>query len=235
MNAEAQPNSCVTTGSSTPISTTNPGMQLSMEETSSLSSQSDSDSDHDLDQQVTKYVDLHSQLYAINPELPALQPRSTGKKKKNADRPPAANLFQGVEMDRRVLRLTAKLNKIRSDVLFDEDLANERWADMYFDLVKETIERKRFDIDDFHKSVNLKLPPRQENGVRAEQDDQDTDETLGELLTGLPDIESGPATGASRLSITGSGAPGIQVKDFGKWTGMSPRRVFEEACKARYA
>jgi ATP-dependent RNA helicase DHX29 len=220
-------------GTSTPLSRATPGPQSSLDEASSVSSQSESDNDFEPEQQVAKYLALKSRLYEINPELAELNPR---KQKRNAAKTCTMKVDQGHDTDRRIGRLTAKLNKIKSDILFDEDEANQKWADIHFDLAKETAERRRLDIRNEAEQVKPTASSSgQSNEVNAAEQNEDSGQMLGELFFGLPDTTTDLATPVSNMNTTDTGGTTVEIREFEKWTGMSPRRVFEEACRARWA
>lgn len=170
-------------------------------------------------------------MYEINPELPDLIPT---KQKRSVAKTRNANLDQSQDADQRIARLTARLNKVKSDILFDEDEANRRWADIHFDLAKETAERKRLDIrNDQEQAHHIDFSTRKTNGTNGVEQHEDGGEMLGELFFGLPDTTTNLATGMSKMTTTDTEGSTVEIRDFGKWTGMSPRRVFEEACRAR--
>ena len=66
-----------------------------------------------------------------------------------------------------------------------------------------------------------------------EDDDSDDDAAVAELFASLPVTEVDPITGKSNVVVNSSDGTKVTIRDFGKTIGMSPRRVLEEACKAR--
>ena len=157
-----------------------------------------------------------------------MKPRKK-KRKATDDRKMSAD--HNHDTDDRIRRLKSKLNKIRSDILFDEDEADRRWADIHFDLAKDTAARKKFEISNGSEPESV-MSCTADTSVTAKQDSDDSG-LLGELFFGLPDVTTELATGVSSLTVTDTGSEAIEIRDFGKWTGISPRRVFEEACRAR--
>lgn len=218
-------------GSSTPLSRATPGPQSSLDEASSISSQSESDNEFEPEQQMAKYLSLKSRLFKINPDLPDLKPR---KQKRNAAKSRNISLDQCQDADQRITRLMAKLNKVNSDILFDADEADRRWADVHFDLAKEAAERKKLNIrsgQEQGKPTNPSPGGMIDNPTVKRH--EDGGEILDSLFFGLPDITTDPATGTSNTTVTDAEGTTVEIREFGKWTGMSPRRVFEEACRAR--
>ncbi|KAL2039774.1 hypothetical protein N7G274_007633 [Stereocaulon virgatum] len=232
---------------STPLGKRTPSQQSPLSEGSPASSESDSDSDFEPNQQLAKYLTLQSRLYDISPHLvdPSRKKSRTATLKK---RSPHAN--HEFEEDPKVTRLTAKLHRITSDILFDKEAANSRWAETWDRLAKEKAERKRLGIRndsepivggneldgngnerDHHapekpslESINASEPT--ENGP-------DSSDLIGELFYGLPEYVTDAATGASIMRTTDSAGTTITIRDFGRWIGVSPRKILEEACRAR--
>ena len=201
---------------------------------STLSSASESDSDAEPEQLVTKYLKLQSRLHDINPELTENDAR---RQRRGKGKNPIFNDYLDSSRKRRIERLRAKIHKIKSDLLFDEDEANTRWADIRIDLMQEAAERKRLGIrndEEQQKATptvrsNKNLPTS--NG--GNETDDDTDGMLSGFFSSLPEMALDPATGLSINSIASQEGTNVEIRDFGKWTGMTPRRVLEEACKAR--
>ena len=140
------------------------------------------------------------------------------------------------ETDRKIARLTAKLHKITSDILFDEEAASSKWAETWICLVKEAVERKRLGIrngnEQEHRRPENSSP---QNAAVTESTDntEDTSDMLGELFSSLPESTTDPTTGTSNMKTTNSAGTTVMIRSFGKWAGISPRRVFEEACRSR--
>jgi len=137
--------------------------------------------------------------------------------------------------------LLNRLKKIESDILFDQEEAEEKWVALRISLVKEVATRKKLGIGDESSSK-----PKIVNGARnpeagpsepvdgiAAAENEDPYIDLGDLFTGLPEYKVDDVSGVSGMVSTGSDGKLVNVRDFGKWSGISPRRVLEEACKAR--
>lgn len=208
-----------------------PQQPLSPDGDSSLSSASESDSDAEPEHLVTRYLELQSRLYKINPELTEADAR---RQRRGKGKHPIGTGNLDSTSKRRTERLTAKIQKIKSDLLFDEDKANGRWANIRIDLAQETAERKKLGISSDGEQKKV-MSPVQSNANLAESHDgdDDVDGMLGAFFTSLPDATTDPATGLSIMSTKSQEGTDVEIRDFGKWTGLSPRRVLEEACKAR--
>lgn len=147
----------------------------------------------------------------------------------------------GNSIDPPTRRLLNRLKKIESDILFDQEEAEEKWVALRINLLKEEAQRKKLDIDDeprtFPKIVagtrKPELGPPGPIGDAASANGEDLTMDLGDLFGGLPEYKVDDATGLSGMVTTAADGKHITVRDFGKWSGIGPRRVFEEACKAR--
>lgn len=118
--------------------------------------------------------------------------------------------------------------KIESDVLLDRDTADEEWARLRIELDKEAAEESR----------------RQRRGCLIHEVSQsvDVNESSGDTIDSadlstlfLEPIEEHAIEGQNQAHIQSEQAinSSVTTRDFGEWTGISPRRIFEEACRAR--
>ncbi|KAL3473615.1 P-loop containing nucleoside triphosphate hydrolase protein [Aspergillus californicus] len=169
----------------------------------------ESDSSLDPDTLVPKYLDLQTQLYNIQPDI-FDQP----KKGKKGRGPAVAN-------DPQVLKLQRKISSIENDVLFDRKEAEYYWKEKLDELRKEAAIFRR--ADGPKEAVDQKEP--EPAGVPPLDDE--AGDLLGDMFQAEePTLELGVITEELNKAS-------MPVRDFGKWTGLSPRRVLEEACKAR--
>ena len=223
----ASPSSQPTTESQAAVSdvdTANSSPQVASEH------ESDLESDMEPDEMVRKYISLQTRRFHLSPH----DSQQQDKRLRKGNRQPTIGQASG-----KTALLDARLAKIRSDILFDQDEAEMQWATIKIELAREAAERKRLDIaKDFeagHKgSDSRKEDPRQLDPQSAASEDEDGGVMLGELFSSLPNTITDADGGPGHLSITDSAGTSIKVMDFGKWNGMSPRRVLEEACRARY-
>ena len=206
-----------------------PPQQLQIDEDSTFSSASDLDSDAEPEQLVRKYLELQSRLHDVSPELTENDARRQRGKSKHS----VVNGDMDSSTKRRIERIRAKIHKIKSDLLFDEDEANGRWADIRIDLAQEAAERKRLGI---RSDTEQKITPsiQSDNHQAESQEDDVTDGMLSDFFSSLPETTTDPVTGSSIISTANQEGKNVEIRDFGKWTGMSPRRALEEACRARW-
>lgn len=147
-----------------------------------------------------------------------------------------------------VAKLEAKIKKIESDVLFDKFVAEQKWRPERIALEKQFATAKK----ETQSNIEDSSPPPEEpipekttgDGINdeaeqiaadilAEADDEEDD--IGGLFASLPQNEVDATTGETRTVINSADGTKIVVRDFGKWTGFSPRRALEEACRSRDA
>ncbi|KAJ5668882.1 hypothetical protein N7462_009952 [Penicillium macrosclerotiorum] len=182
----------------------------------------DSDSSIDPDTMVPEWLSLQTKLYGLQPDL--------------FDRPGKGKKGRGLPADQsddpEVLKLQRKVAKIERDVLFERQEAEYIWKEKLDELRKDAtflrrpVERKKQapPSDDVSKA-----PPDDISGADEPPIDDlgDTTGLLGDMFLAEPDDGS----------ILGLPPPVVEAKvtlrDFGKWAGLSPRRVLEETCKAR--
>ena len=187
---------------------------------------SELDSDMEQGQMIDKYVQLQTRLYRIDPKFVTPAPGKASKERNNR---PTAKSVQDSASTRKLARTQAKVAKLCSDILFDKQLADLHWAPKYVELCREDATRRRFGIQDLDCGGVAKQPNAD---TRGKPDTEDADMMLGDLFTSLPDNPGSPTNDHTMLSNLDGGGP-IEMRNFGTWSGMSPRRVLEEACKAR--
>lgn len=163
-------------------------------------------------------MDLQTRLYNLRPEI--YDKPKKGKKGQSA----GANVE-----DPQALKLQRKISSIENDVLFDRKEAEYLWREKLDDLRKEAAIFRQAEADTEKEQTDQKeLEPEPEAAPILE--DGEAGDLLGDMFQTEeePTLELGVITEElNKASIT--------IQDFGKWTGLSPRRVLEEACKARYA
>ncbi|KAL4962628.1 putative ATP dependent RNA helicase [Aspergillus stella-maris] len=174
----------------------------------------ESDSSLDPDTLVPKYLDLQTRLYNLQPEV--YDKPKKGKKSQSAatvDNPQA-------------LKLQRKIASIENDVLFDRKEADYLWREKLDELRKEAAIFRRVEASAEKEQAEKKEPEPQP--VPEPLPGLEDVDLLGDMFQDNeePTLELGVITEELNKAS-------IAVRDFGKWTGLSPRRVLEEACKAR--
>ena len=194
-----------------------------------------SDSELDPEEMTDKFLSLKSRLHDIDPVLANTEPR------RSKDAHHQALIWESYKSNRVVTRLFQRLERLKADILFDIHEAEIQWAAMRTRLVKEAFERRRLQLPDAH-SAGLTSPDLSENrdedsseptldGEASEEDDAIT--AVGDLFSGLPAEIPGTSKNDTAMVSQSSNGAILRIRDFGKWAGINPRRIFEEACKAR--
>lgn len=210
------------------------------------------DSDIEPEDLVPAYLETKTKLF--NLQRPQQEtPKKKGKK-------PASQLDVDAIAeispdDIEIAKLLAKVDRIVKDPLFDKDLADMQWQPARIALEKDyaalkkekaeaetkaqqaavaenSVDEAKDSSDDSDDDIT-KEAERMAAEILA-QDDDEEDAALADLFASLPVNEVDPTTGKSTTVINSADGEKVTIRDFGKWTGVSPRRVLEEACRARY-
>jgi len=145
-------------------------------------------------------------------------------------------------------KILRKIKKIEDDVLFDKYVADQQWEIKRIQLEKEAAAQRNaaealHEHGDTHSSDSLTLIDSDDEVSREaakigaamlEENESDDDGALADLFASLPVNEIDPTTGKTSTVVNGSNGIKVTIRDFGKWTGVNPTRVLEEACRARF-
>jgi ATP-dependent RNA helicase DHX29 len=195
---------------------------------------SDLDSDLELDELIPAYLKIKGKLFEIDPQLvdaSTRKPAKGGKSKKPALVPAQTPT---------VRKLLSQLQQITSDPLFDEDQAEAQWPGKRNQIAQSQAEkRQRMDVQpngsrvqnqdatrDLPVSAKVETSPAPANSP-SERDGEEDADLLGGMFA-VPD-----ATPAPEATSNGVSADNIALRDFGKMSGASPRKVLEEAVRSR--
>ena len=197
-------------------------------ETENIAMSSTSEGDDDPEKLTARYLALKEKLYRFKPDLANTKPKLQALR------------LKGVKMigkepnpDPKIAKLQRKLDALESDILFDHQEAEAQWAETRILLDKQASERKRLQLQDgIPKAVGFPLkspstPPSTESGDTGPDEDDLGIAMVADLFaSNNSDIR--PASSQDSVSNVM-----VNVRDFGKPGGLKPRRVLEEACKAR--
>lgn len=175
-------------------------------------------------------MSLRSRLYELQPEL-------FGRNKKSTKTPPGS---EGGKNASRIRKLKSKIANIEKDVLFDQNEAEEKWQDQLAQLREEAIFKAGSSKPTQEKSqenINDSVPHQAaESGPEKESTDilrSDVQEDENDMFAGIFSAEEQNQTPEPIILNELQNAT-VKSRDFGKSVGMSPRRIFEDACRARY-
>ncbi|KAH7324481.1 putative ATP dependent RNA helicase [Stachybotrys elegans] len=192
------------------------------------------DSDIEPDELVPQYIDTKTKLLELERSQP---PPAKGKGR------------QGLsdEDEQARAKLEAKLKRIETDVLFDNFVAEQQWKTKKLEVEKRMATERK----ESAKSENTEDSENPEAQAEAQDkpDDDDLnaeaeriaaeilaeDDDIGGLFDSLPQNEVDPETGKSQTVVNSSDGVKLVIRDFGTWSGISPRRALEEACRSRDA
>lgn len=197
---------------------------------------SDLDSDLEPDQLVATYINIKGKLFDIDPDAVDAKSRKQTKgakgrqaKQSNAIQSPA------------VRKLLSQLHQLASDTLFDEVEAEALWPIKRNEIAQmkaaQRLEQSATPVSPERQNGTAPAPhcalgkaaepvaPQEADNVSSQGDDS---ALLGDMFSAIPD-DVAPTNTAD-----GTKLENITLRDFGKQSGLSPRRVLEETVRARY-
>jgi ATP-dependent RNA helicase DHX29 len=194
---------------------------------------SDLDSDIELDELIPIYLKIKGKLYEIDPDLVETTARKQSKSAKGKKGP-----SNQVVQSPATRKLLSQLQKITSDTLFDEWEAEAQWPAKRNQIAQERATKRQ----------------EQENQPKV-------DERIGEPIASIPTIISKPDSPPTTTDASGSedeadllggmfsavpdaleplpvkskdtSSEDVALRDFGKSSGLTPRRLLEEAVRSR--
>lgn len=213
------------------------------------------DSDIEPDDLIPEYLDAKEKLFGL--QRPQKDGLSKGRKSGQQLQIPtsASDSADGLE----VAKLLAKIDWIEKDPLFDSGLARIQWEPKRIELERDYAEAKKYKAEVEAEAMAPANAAEEEEAKESEespagddddeddevareakkmaaeilaQDEEDEDQALSDLFGALPTNEV-DATGKASTVITNTDGSKVTIRDFGKWTGMNPTRVLEEACRSR--
>lgn len=180
-----------------------------------------------------RYIDLQMQLYELapDPDIVAGFPNAKSAPKR----------FPAQTSQPRLAKILRRLERLEADILFDRYDADQKWSEKRSQLAKAAAQRRKLQLDERNRLDATTSDQREGDtatvgpgGGSHSALGEDLDlEALGDFFSSLPDAglttEDGPTNSIPKESLSRP----LNVRDFGKWNGMSPRRILEDACKAR--
>lgn len=210
---------------------------LSFEDTSN-NTDTESDDNFEPGKLVERYISFKTRLQKLQPEL-----SEPGTRKRNIRSATKSDHSNHEAPTPEATKIMRKINDLNSDILFDRDEASKQWTLVQNELAREAAERRKFHLDNEVRSANvandhdlLESDHHSETASISALSEEDPMGMVGDLFS----IVSGSTTDADTVftKVTKTAPDGtavVVVRDFGKWTGLSPHRILEEACKARYS
>lgn len=210
------------------------------------------DSDIEPDDLIPAYLDTKAKLFAIQrPQQDALKKgHKPGPQARSSE--PAADATH----DLKAAKLLAKLDRVEKDPLFDAGLARMQWEPKRIALERDYADEKKLkaELEAAKVTGNKEQQNGQAHSSRDEDDDEDDDDEItreakrmtAEILAQNEDDDQGladmfadlptndvDADGKTTTVLNNSDGTKVTIRDFGRWSGISPTRVLEEACRSR--
>jgi ATP-dependent RNA helicase DHX29 len=139
-----------------------------------------------------------------------------------------------------------KIQKIESDVLFDQYVADQEWESKRIQLEKSSAAQRATNLSRITKEISSHPGDDQEESedevskqaaqmgaALLGESESDDDVALADLFASLPVNEIDPSTGKTNTVLNGQNGVKVVIQDFGKWTGVNPQRILEETCRSR--
>ncbi|KAF2845411.1 hypothetical protein T440DRAFT_276638 [Plenodomus tracheiphilus IPT5] len=210
-------------GVSTPVDSDNGDAQVS-----------DLDTDLELDELIPTYLKIKAKLYEIDPQLVEMASRKSNRAAKSRKAGPAPAHSPATR------KLLSQLQQLRSDALFDEYEAEAQWPSKRNEIAQsQAAKRTRLESQpaspDEEKAITATKTTADADIIITsdrvnKNDDEDDEVLLGDMFLAVSDA---PAIRQDSPEI--SSTSDIVLRDFGKVSGMSPRKVLEEAVRSRWA
>ncbi|KAF2478195.1 P-loop containing nucleoside triphosphate hydrolase protein [Lindgomyces ingoldianus] len=195
---------------------------------------SDLDSDIEPDQLVPTYLKIKGKLFEIDPDHLEYRSRKQAKASKGKKLPPSKKFNPTA-----VQKLESQLKQLESDGLFDQYDADVQWPALRNRIAQNNANDKRPQLPESAQ------PSQSDNGsstalvpTDSQVEDPESDphglfldeesSLLGDMFTAIPD-DASKAGAESRSSPSST----TMLKDFGKQSGMAPRKLLEETVRAR--
>ncbi|KAK6851707.1 helicase associated domain-containing protein [Apiospora arundinis] len=201
------------------------------------------DGDIEPDDLVPVYLESKAKLFQIQrPKQDAKQAK--GGKNKGVNGNNTRSSVDPQDMDMEESQLLAKIEHIEQDVLFDKISAEQTWRQERVMLEREYAATKKLeaeesearaveDQDDASDDDEIAREAKKMAEEVLQQDSADDEQSLSDLFASLPVQEVDPTTGKTENVINSTDGSKVFIRQFGKWTGVSPMRALEETCRSR--
>ena len=195
-----------------------------------------SDDNVEPQEMLNRYLELQTRLFKRQPELTVIEhPRLTKAKSKKTQKEQQAE-----DADIVSRRLLSRISRLQRDLLFDREEAYEKWGELRIHLLREAAERKRLQLDEspiatpVGSSAASSSTQPTPTATSSEDGNEPDGIGLGEFFESLPEVGVDVTTGNSNVTTSDADGEPITIRSFAAWRGLSPRKILEEACKARF-
>jgi ATP-dependent RNA helicase DHX29 len=174
---------------------------------------SDLDSDLEPNQLVPTYLKIKGKLFEIDPESVDVKPKKTPKGGKGRNSKPLLTVQSPA-----VRKLRSQLQQLESDALFDVETAEAQWPAQRNILAQNKAAQRRDQLTVTDSDVPEASPAL----------DEDDADLLGDMFSAIPE-------GVVPSNNVNEKAPdNIILRDFGKQSGLVPRKLLEEVIRSRF-
>lgn len=193
-------------------------------DTTAQDSESHDSNDEDLNprEQLERFIELRTRLFRIRPDL--LKDRGPSWKKSKTKQNATSN-----EHDVQTSKLLKRIKAIESDILFDKEGAQEIWVERKLAIIRNSLERTKLGLE--NKTDLSKRTTTKSSNQSIPTEPHDALDGITDFFATLPQ-DSTDEQGNSEIT-TSHNDMSITIRDFGKWTGLNPRRIFEDTCRSR--
>ncbi|KAI4117053.1 MAG: hypothetical protein LQ345_002635 [Seirophora villosa] len=152
---------------------------------------SDTESDIDPDTMTNRYVELQTNLHELEAEQGIAEQQVLSKTENKLE-------HEWAEGSRsQIAKIVSRLERLRSDILFDQYDADRKWTERRNELAKAAAQRRKLELNDGTQSNSGDSRRKYANGVATvgithEKHEESKDdigvEALGDFFSGLPDL-----------------------------------------------
>lgn len=185
--------------------------------------ESSTDDDNDPERLVSRYIGMKLQLLKLEPEFRYDESPTSGSNHEKELKPS------------QVSRLRRKIETIERDILFDHGKANAQLNEMLIQFRagaprgrSERRVAKPLVQDNLEETSSQDMAEHQETALDPVEAGDADGGLFGDMFT---PAETFPAKNDQNAQNGEDGS--MLLIDFGKWAGISPRRVLEDTCKTR--
>jgi ATP-dependent RNA helicase DHX29 len=185
--------------------------------------ESSTDDDNDPEKLVSRYIDMKLQLLKLGPEFQYDESPTSGSSYERGLKPS------------QISRLRQKIETIERDILFDHSKANVQLNKMLIQfragVPRPRVERqatKPLVEDNLKATSSQDIAERQQTPLDPVEAGDAGEDLFGDMFT---PAENFPAKNNQNAQSGEDGS--MLLVDFGKWAGISPRRILEDTCKTR--
>ena len=188
------------------------------------------DADVEPHELLDRYIKLQSILFERRPDLTSVL--HVSRKRWKPSQPPNVE-HQGLI----VSKLLQEIATVERDVLFDSDLGKSQWHNMRTGLLQEMANKpskpRKAPKALLHDEALEDSQPHSNSMPVTPASDENELMGLGDFFDSLPQETLDGQTGVTEMAVASEEGVSVTIRSFGQWSGVSPRRVLQDNCRAR--